>query len=106
MSLYSRLMPDADDGFAALAQSTVDGLLERQPELATLLGDHAHDGRLTIGTAEYHDELARWCADRLADLQRMDLGRLSAEYRGDARILANQLELSRFGAAELGGDGG
>ena len=94
-------MSDADDGFAALARSTVDGLLERQPELATLLGDHAHDGRLAIGTAEYHDELARWCGDRLAALQRLDLDGLSAEYRVDARILANQLELSRFTAAEL-----
>jgi uncharacterized protein (DUF885 family) len=86
-------MSDADDGFAALARSTVDGMLERRPELATLLGDHAHDGRLAIGTAEYHDELTRWCGDRLADVQRMDLDRLSAEYRVDARILANQLEL-------------
>ena len=94
-------MSDADDGFAALARSTVDGMLERRPELATLLGDHAHDGRLAIGTAEYHDELARWCGDRLADLQRMDLDRLSAEYRVDARILANQLELCRFVTAEL-----
>ena len=94
-------MSDADDRFAALARSTVDGMLERQPELATLLGDHAHDGRLAIGTAEYHDELARWCGDRLADLQRLDLDRLSAEYRVDARILANQLELCRFATAEL-----
>ena len=94
-------MSDADDGFAALARSTVDGMLERRPELATLLGDHAHDGRLAIGTAEYHDELARWCGDRLADVQRLDLDRLSAEYRVDARILANQLELCRFTTAEL-----
>ena len=101
MGLYSRLMSDADDGFAALARSTVDGMLERQPEQATLLGDHAHDGRLTIGTAEYHDELARWCGARLADVQRIDQDRLSAEYRVDARILANQLELCRFVTAEL-----
>jgi hypothetical protein len=94
-------MSDADDDFAVLARSTVDGLLERQPELAIVLGDHAHDGRLTIGTAEYHDGLARWCGDRLADVQRMDLDGLSAEYRVDARILANQLELCRFAAAEL-----
>ncbi len=94
-------MSDADDGFAALARSTVDGMLERRPELATLLGDHAHDGRLAIGTAEYHDELARWCGDRLADLRRLDLDRLSAEYRVDARILANQLELCRFDTVEL-----
>ena len=74
---------------------------ERRPELATQLGDHANDGRLAIGTAEYHDELARWCGDRLADVQRLDLDRLSAEYRVDARILANQLELCRFTTAEL-----
>jgi uncharacterized protein (DUF885 family) len=101
MGLYSRLMSDADDGFAALARSTVDGMLERRPEQATLLGNHAHDGRLAIGTAEYHDELARWCGDRLADVQRIDLARLSAEYRVDARILANQLELCRFATDEL-----
>ncbi|HZC61613.1 MAG TPA: DUF885 domain-containing protein [Streptosporangiaceae bacterium] len=94
-------MSDADDGFAALARSTVDGMLERRPEVATLLGSHAHDGRLAIGTAEYHDELARWCGDRLADVQRLDLDRLPAEYRVDARILANQLELCRFTTAEL-----
>ncbi len=94
-------MSDADDGFAALARSTVAGMLERRPELATQLGDHAHDGRLAIGTAEYHDELARWCGDRLAELQQMDLDRLSAEYRVDAQILANQLELCRFTTAEL-----
>ncbi len=56
---------------------------------------------MAIGTAEYHDELARWSGDRLADLQRMDLDRLSAEYRVDARILANQLELCRFASAQL-----
>ena len=94
-------MPDADDAFAALARSAVDGLLERQPELATLLGDHAHDGRLAIGTAGYHDELARWCADRQAELRRVDAGRLSPEYQVDAQILANQLELCRFTTAEL-----
>ena len=94
-------MPDADDAFAALARSTVDGMLERRPELATLLGDHSHDGRLAIGTADYYDELARWCGDRLADVQRVDLDRLSAEYRVDAQILANELELCRFGPAEL-----
>jgi hypothetical protein len=94
-------MPEADDAFAALARSAVAGMLERQPELATVLGDHAHDGRLAIGTAEYHDELARWCGDRLADVQKVDLDRLSAEYQVDARILANQLELCRFTTAEL-----
>jgi hypothetical protein len=76
-SLYSRLMPDGDGSFAALARSAVAGLLERRPELATLLGEHAHDSRLTIGSADYRAEVARWCGDRLADVRAVDLGRLS-----------------------------
>jgi uncharacterized protein (DUF885 family) len=94
-------MPDADAAFAAFAQSTVDGLLERRPELATLLGEHAHDDRLTIGTAAHYDELARWCADRFAEAAEVNLGQLSAEYRVDAQILFAQLERVLFVTTEL-----
>lgn len=94
-------MPDADAAFAALAQSTVDGLLERRPELATLLGEHAHDDRLTIGTAAHYDELARWCADRFTETAAVNLGELSAEYRVDAQILFAQLERVLFVTTEL-----
>lgn len=95
------LMPDADAAFAALAQSAVAGLLERRPEQATLLGEHAYDGRLTIGTAEHYDELARWCADRLAEVMAIDMGPLSAEYRVDAQILFAELERVLFATTEL-----
>ena len=94
-------MPAADAAFAALAQSTVDGLLERRPELATLLGEHAYDGRLTIGTAAHYDELARWCADRFTEAAAVNLGELSAEYRVDAQILFAQLERVLFVTTEL-----
>lgn len=95
------LMPDADAAFAALAQSTVDGLLERRPELATLLGEHAHDGRLTVGTAAHYEDLARWSAGRLAEVQGIDMGPLSAEYRVDAQILFAELERVLFATTEL-----
>jgi uncharacterized protein (DUF885 family) len=94
-------MPDADEAFAALAGPVVDGMLERRPELATTLGSHEHDGRLTIGSAGYHAEVARWCGDRLAEVRAVDLGQLSAEFRVDAEILADQLERWRFGELEL-----
>jgi uncharacterized protein (DUF885 family) len=94
-------MPDADAAFATLARSTVGGLLERRPELATMLGEHGHDDRLTIGTAAYYDELARWCADRLAAAAAVNLGQLSAEYRVDAQILFAQLERVLFVTTEL-----
>ena len=94
-------MPDADEAFAALAGPVVDGMLERRPELATTLGSHEHDGRLTIGSAGYHAEVARWCGDRLAEVRAVDLGQLSAEFRVDAEILSDQLERWRFGELEL-----
>ena len=93
--------PAADAAFAALARSAVDGLLDRRPERATLLGEHAHDARLTIGTAEYYDELARWCADRLAEVKGVDMGPLSPEYRVDAQILFAELERVLFATTEL-----
>ena len=94
-------MPDADEAFAALAGPVVDGMLERRPELATTLGSHEHDGRLTIGSAGYHAEVARWCGDRLAEVRGVDLGQLSAEFRVDAEILSGQVERWRFGELEL-----
>ncbi len=94
-------MPDADASFRWLAQSVVGGLLERRPELATLLGEHAYDGRLTIGTAGHYDELDRWCTDRWAEVAAVNLGQLSAEYRVDAQILLAQLDRVRFATTEL-----
>ncbi len=94
-------MADADAVFGSFARSAVGGLLERRPEQATLLGDHSHDGRLTDGTADHYQELARWSGDRLAALAAIDVSELSPEYRADARILASQLEGCRFAAADL-----
>ena len=95
------VMPDADEAFAALAGSVVDGMLERRPELATELGSHAHDGRLTIGSAAYHAEAARWCGERLAEVRAVEREGLAPEFRADAEILAHELERWRFGELEL-----
>ena len=37
---------DMDGAFASYATATLDGLLERQPEWATGVGDHRYDDRL------------------------------------------------------------
>ena len=95
-------MPDsADDAFVSAATATLDGMLERRPELATELGDHRYDDRLTVGTAEYYDESVRWTRERLDDLKAIDLDRLSPQNRVDAQILASRLELIRFNLGEL-----
>src|SRR6516165_6542004 len=92
---------DADSAFTSYATATLDGLLERQPEWATGVGDHRHDDRLTVGTAAHYEQTSRWAGDRLAGLAGIDTGRLSPQYRVDAQILANQLTRLRFMIDEL-----
>ena len=92
---------DLDGAFATYAGATLDGLLERQPEGATAVGDHRYDDRLTVGTAAYYEEASRWAGDRLAGLAAIDADRLSPQYQVDAQILANQLTRLRFMIDEL-----
>jgi len=92
---------DMDGAFASYAAATLGGLLERQPEWATSVGDHRYDDRLTVGTAAHYEEASRWASDRLAGLAGIDADRLSPQYRVDAQILANQLTRLRFMIDEL-----
>jgi uncharacterized protein (DUF885 family) len=92
---------DADSAFTSYAAATLDGLLERQPEWATGVGDHRHDDRLTVGTAKHYEQTSRWAGERLAGLAGIDAGRLSPQHRVDAQILANQLARLRFMIDEL-----
>jgi hypothetical protein len=92
---------DADGAFAAQARTTLDGMLELLPELATEAGDHRHDGRLTVGTAAHYEQVSRWAGERLAGLAAIESGRLSPQNRVDAQILANHLARLRFGIDDL-----
>jgi len=92
---------DADIAFTSYAAATLDGLLECQPEWATGVGDHRHDDRLTVGTANHYEQTSRWAGERLAGLAGIDAGRLSPQHRVDAQILANQLARLRFMIGEL-----
>jgi uncharacterized protein (DUF885 family) len=92
---------DSDSAFSSYATATLDGLLEREPEWATGMGDHRHDDRLTVGTAAHYEQTSRWAGERLAGLAGIDTGRLSAQNRVDAQILANQLTRLRFMIDEL-----
>ena len=92
---------DVDGAFTSYAAATVDGLLERQPEWATSVGDHRHDDRITVGTAAHYEQASRWAGERLAGLASIETDRLSAQYKVDAQILANQLARIRFMIDEL-----
>src|SRR6516162_5041814 len=92
---------DADNAFTRYAAATLDGLLDRQPEWATSVGDHRHDDRLTVGTAAHYEQISRWAGERLAGLAGIDTGRLSPQLQADAQILVNQLNRLRFMIDEL-----
>src|SRR5580700_6475682 len=92
---------DVDGAFTSYAAATVDGLLELQPEWATSVGDHRHDDRITVGTAAHYEQASRWAGERLAGLASIETDRLSAQYKVDAQILANQLARIRFMIDEL-----
>jgi uncharacterized protein (DUF885 family) len=92
---------DVDGAFAGYAAATLDGLLERQPEWATSVGDHRYDGRLTVGSAAHYELFSRWVGERLAGLAGIGTDRLSPQYRVDAQILANQLTRMAFMLGEL-----
>jgi Bacterial protein of unknown function (DUF885) len=92
---------DADSAFTSYATATLDGLLDRQPEWATGVGDHRHDDRLTVGTAAHYEQTSRWAGERLAGLAGADTGRLSPQLQVDAQILANQLTRLQFMIDEL-----
>src|SRR5215470_6628685 len=92
---------DADSAFSRYATATLEGLLERQPEWATGVGEHRHDDRLTVGTAAHYEQTSRWAGERLAGLAGIDTGQLSPQLQVDAQILANQLTRLRFMIDEL-----
>src|SRR6516165_1720728 len=92
---------DADNAFTRYAAATLDGLLDRQPEWATSVGDHRHDDRLTVGTAAHYEQISRWAGERLAGLAGINTGRLSPQLQADAQILVNQLNRLRFMIDEL-----
>ena len=92
---------DADSAFTSYATATLDGLLDRQPEWATSVGDHRHDARLTVGTASHYEQTSRWAGERLAGLAGIDTGLLAPQLQVDAQILANQLRRLRFMIDEL-----
>ena len=92
---------DADNAFTRYATATLDGLLDRQPEWATGVGDHRYDDRLTLGTPAHYEQTSRWAGERLAGLAGIDTGRLSPQLQVDAQILANQLTRLRFMIDEL-----
>jgi hypothetical protein len=93
--------PSTAEQFCALARRTLDELVERDPELATSLGDHRFDDRLVVRSAHAIEEHARWASRRLAQLDDLDRDALDPADQVDADILHNRLSSIVFELAEL-----
>jgi uncharacterized protein (DUF885 family) len=91
---------DTPTAFAALARSTLDGLFERHPDLATTLGDHRFDDRLPDLSSTAAEEEARWVDVCLAKLDALDDASLRVDSRVDAQILRNRIEANKFALTE------
>lgn len=87
--------------FAGVAAETLDGLLARQPDLATVLGDHRFDDRLPDHSPAGLTEQTRWLDDRLAALDALAPASLTVAERVDTEILRNRLESRRFALHDL-----
>jgi uncharacterized protein (DUF885 family) len=90
----------ADTEFVALARAYIEDYLFRNPESATALGDHRHDGRLSEYSAAAIAGEIGFLRRFQADLARVALNNLSATNRIDAQILALEIESSLFNLTE------
>jgi uncharacterized protein (DUF885 family) len=92
---------EADLEFARLAGEYLDDRAERHPELATGLGDHRFDDRLTDESAAALADERRALDGWATRLDALDPGALSAEHRVDAAMMADGVARRVFEIDEL-----
>ncbi len=76
-----------------MASEVVESILTRRPELASALGDHRFDDRLTDQRQEARDDDRRVWRHWLNVLDAVDLDALGTEHAVDAAILSNRLQM-------------
>src|SRR4029077_7617946 len=82
---------EADREFARLAGEYLDDRAERHPELATSLGDHRFDDRLSDPSEAARPDERRSLDGWAARLDALDLAALSTEHRVDAAMMADSV---------------
>ena len=92
---------EADREFARLAGEYLDDRAERHPELATGLGDHRFDDRLSDPSEAARADERRSLDGWAARLDALDLGALSAEHRVDTAMMADSVARRVFELDEL-----
>src|SRR5436309_8860076 len=92
---------DAGSSFEQLARAVLDDVLERHPEVATDLGDHRFDDRLSDPRPEALEDERRAVSTHASALSRIDVSKLGPTNRVDAEILASRLGERLFELDEL-----
>jgi uncharacterized protein (DUF885 family) len=92
---------EADAAFVSLAETAVEDMLARRPELASALGDHRFDDSLSDQRPEALEDDRRAWRGWLRSVEALDTASLSTDHAVDAAILRNRLELSLLELEEL-----
>jgi len=92
---------EADREFATLAGEYLTDRAERHPELATSLGDHRFDDRLSDPSEAARADERRSLDGWAARLDTLDLGAVSAEHQVDAAMMADSVARRVFELDEL-----
>lgn len=90
----------ADVAFEELAHKAIEEMLVTNPEMATELGDHRFDGRLSDYSAEARQAAETSLRSELAQLEKIDHTTLTGANRIDAQILKLNLEAELFELTE------
>ena len=91
----------ADAAFAELSKRTLDGWLALSPVAATQIGEHRYDDQVDDLSAAGRQKSLDFAKNALAELGKLDAGKLSRENQVDAAILRNQLESAVWSAESL-----
>lgn len=91
----------ADQDFKAVANAYIERMLETDPEMATMLGDHRYDGRLTDRSEKAIAERNAINRSYREKLSAIDLKTLSSVNAVDYRILVSSVDRMIFEAEEL-----
>lgn len=87
---------DADARFDRTMSRWFRDLLALDPELATFVGIHDHDGHLSTGGREQVDAELAFHRDSLAEMERFDPSELSADRALDRDLVIHESRLAAF----------
>jgi uncharacterized protein (DUF885 family) len=94
--LFCSQPQDEDREFEAFANQYLDRLFQMQPEVATSLGDHRFDERMSDYTQAGIQSQVQFQRESLEKLNALDVSQLNAVNRIDCQILRSQVESTLF----------